>query len=87
MITEENIFFDDDMPDSIKERIYAIAIQRLSLLNVSDDKIFFISPMSAINAYGKIFFKTYILNSYEEKYNLENKPNFLFFVSHAEIYN
>lgn len=80
MINEDNIYFDEEFPDGIKDKLYSIILNRLSQLDIPADKVVYIVPMSALNVLGKVFFKTYILNSYDEKYDLEGKYNFLFFI-------
>lgn len=83
MFDPDNIYFHENIPQSVKDECYDELVSMLSDMDGIEDKIIYITLASAFNIINQLFFQIYILDSYKEKNSLESKENFLYFINHA----
>lgn len=83
MFDVDNLYFSNNIPQSVRDKYYDELVEMLNDTEGVEDKIVYVTMSSSFSTFGQLFFKIYTLNSYSEKDDLENKPNFLYFLDHA----
>lgn len=79
MINEDNVYFVNT-PIEIQNSEYNKIIQKLNILNISNEKIIYVKFAPVANLEGKYYFEIYIKNSITHNEMLINDPEYIIFL-------